>query len=427
MKKKLSSDSAWYAIATISVIFSNYLFHLLSARSVSITDYGIISGLFAFFGLLGFTGVGLQTKASEITARLLAEKNPQELQRTQKLWLKRTLLSSALFFVIALLGSEIFRQFFHASLVEWIIFLLVFLVTFVLCLVRGFLQGALRYREVGISFLLESLLKLIFAGGLLYLGWGTLAVLLALFFSQIPSAILGTYQVFKYKNSSQGACHLHAPTSEKSSSHSIPFPLMIIYFGLYASWFNVDMMLIQYFYPEQSGVYSVAAKIGQVILFAASNVGTFLLPILVTSVVQKKSTKKILTIAALIILSGSLLGASILHIWSDIWVNFFFGEKYTQAQNYLLLMSLYGGIIGLTHLGVQTLFAEGTRKSKKLVLVFAVLGIMTLAWAIHIAILAAKNTPLLQIITTMNVYAFIMMVWVWSGKKVVEIFRRGRK
>lgn len=353
---KQVTNGIYYLMATFAVIFSNYFFHLIAAKNLEAFDYGILSGLFALFGLFAFAGVSLQTKTTEISARIIAQKNTKELQETQKRWIKKTIYFSLFIALLFGLFNLQFAQHFHTDAKTIYAFLPIFCITLPLCVIRGFLQGQQNYKKLSYNFLLESLLKLGIAILAIFYEMGLPGILLGLSLSQIPSFIWG----LKVLKKSPEATDLDI--LQKKELPQVPLKTMGIYFGLYAIWFNADLLILQHYLPEMAGPYSVASKLGQLILFTATNIGSFLFPRMIENFETQKSNKNNIVIGVSLIIGGGFLGILFLDFFKDFFVIQLFGDQYAQATKWIKYFGIFGIFIGLTHLGSQYLFAIGEKK-----------------------------------------------------------------
>jgi len=205
------------------------------------------------------------------------------------------------------------------------------------------------------NFVLESLLKLLLTIIALSLGLGLSGVISALVISQIPSLIQG---LILTKNTP------HNKFDDKKieeNKFKTPYWIILIYFGLFALWFNLDMVLIQFLRPEIAGSYSIASKLGQLVLFAGANIGTFIFPILITNLEQNKSNIKIHITSLVLILLITCIGTLTLYFFRGWFINLLFGNQYIEAEKYLPYLCMYGGIIALTHYITHWLFTIGQK------------------------------------------------------------------
>ncbi|HEY5714010.1 MAG TPA: hypothetical protein VIT68_01535 [Candidatus Gracilibacteria bacterium] len=353
--KKIQQGSIYF-LSTFLVIASNYAFHLISARYLDTINYGVLSGLFAFFGIVAFASISLQTKATEATARLMSRGQYEKCQKLQKDWLKKTFLYSGLWVLLCFGAISFMVQFFHATYLTMLLFLPVYLITLPHSMVRGFMQGYQSFTHLSGGFVLESLLKCLLAFLALQAGFDLNGVIICLTVSQIPSFIWAIWVVFAPSTETIRLANVPKATELKKNKTfelKSSFWVMLCYFILYSSWFNLDMMLVQNLQPKVSGAYSVASKLGQIILFAGSNVANFLFPTLIEKIEQRESTTRINVIAFGLIIFGSLFGIFLLYLGKSFFVTTLFGEGYAQAEDWLLFFGAYGLIVGLIHYLVQ--------------------------------------------------------------------------
>ncbi len=410
MSQKQIKNGISYSLATLSIIATNYIFHLIAARNIGAIDYGILSGLFGLFGIIAFASVSLQTKATELTSRLIAQNQTNTYKEKQKLWIKNSIVISIGLTLILSLLFPIARSIFHASAIQWFSFIAVFLFTLPLSVIRGFLQGQELYHSLSFNFFLESILKLILTIIAIYTGLGLDGILLGLTISQVPSFIIGIISLKK---------NLPENTPSKNSqkeqpTFNTPYWTILIYYGIFAAWFNLDMIIVQYLTPENAGNYSVASKLGQLVLFGGTTITNFLFPSIIQKIENKKPLIKTHIFGISTIVIGSLIGIFFLNLWQKFFTTTLFGPEFTNAGAWIKFMGIYGLHIGIIHYISFILMAKGNQ--------FFIFPLLALTLGMFIQIYQTITSNFSQIFTTLYQWSLVMMllliIWtIFSRKK----------
>jgi len=156
-------------LITMNLYFAfNYLFHFAMARMLVIAEYGILATLYSLMYILAVFSESIQLVISKYSTK---EKDKGKLKNMFIKSTKKAVKYSALLFisflVIAILLSYILKI--RYTLIAFSG--LVIFSSLLLPVSRGILQGKKRFSSLGISMILEAIVKLGFAVLLVYLGW----------------------------------------------------------------------------------------------------------------------------------------------------------------------------------------------------------------------------------------------------------------
>lgn len=222
--------------------------------------------------------------------------------------------------------------------------------TVLLCVFRGVLRGMQQYRLLQINSILESAIRLI-AGGLLLWVWSTTAAgLLAYIVALGVIVIVARAQI-------RGVLGDHAPVAVDGAAikrFGLPIFVMML---TSAALQNVDMLFVKARFSDlQAGSYGAAFGLARTAsaLFTPFNI--MMLP-LMTTLYERKSAAAgtfVRVCAYFLILVSAPLAA--FAIWPDRIMTAMYGGKYTDATNLLFWITLtrvvgfLGHLIGLTFL-----------------------------------------------------------------------------
>lgn len=195
---------------------------------------------------------------------------------------------------------------------------------------RGFLLGNLYFVAVAAIFLTESLIKLVLAGALVYLG-ATSWVYLTIPLSIIIIALV-SLKIMKKR------------TPKIIEPKNFAFPGRFFAASLLAGisitvFLSLDIILVKHFLsPYLAGVYMLLSLVGKMIYFFGSLPNIFMLTFVGRAIGLRRHPKQIFTVIYLITLILSIAGVFFLGVVGNRTVPLIFGDK---ALNILPFLGLY--------------------------------------------------------------------------------------
>ena len=181
LNKSLIKGSLVLLIAFNLFNLLNFIFHFSMARLLTVTEFGVLSALFSIIYILSGLSESIQIISTKYSAK---EKNNSVMKNFLKRALKKAFLIGIIMFA-AYLIIAIFIS--HLTKINYFLVALTGLIIFSVLLSpisRGVLQGKKRFRDLGINMVAESIIKLVLAVVLVFLGWKV--------FGAITGALIGT-------------------------------------------------------------------------------------------------------------------------------------------------------------------------------------------------------------------------------------------
>lgn len=283
IKSRMIKDSAVLWTGMMAANVSNYLFHLLMGRFLGPTDYGILASLIALYYIIMVPTGTIQIVAAKFAADFKAESSYYKVFSLLKYLSKRLFLIGAGLFIIFILASKPISNFLNIDSVFPVILLgSLFLISYIVPVNRGVLQGLQDFFQLSLNFSIETVFKLVVGIGLVYAGFKVngaifgiaVGVLVAYGISFFPLKFLFQRQYSKVQ-----------------IGHVLRYsvPVFISYMCLTA-FYSVDIILAKHFFGSvQAGLYSGLAILGKIVVFASLAIDGVMFPVVAELHKQEKN------------------------------------------------------------------------------------------------------------------------------------------
>lgn len=308
-----------FPIMDIALNGINYFFHIFISWYLIPNDYGILNSLLSISAILLVAGISVQT----FTAKEIANSHNKE-EEINKIFKICIYFIIIVFSIITLFMSPLIKLT-RGNSVSLYLVLLVFTINIILSIYRGVFQGKEEFFNLNISFYIEVISKVIFLYITLKIFPNINSVLLSIVFGMSLS-LIHSISKNKYKVSTT-SINLKETTKKLFKVYVASF--FFYYFT------SLDMLIINYYLPEYSGIYAVVLKYSQLLLFVCFSVITVFIPFL--SKYNKDSYKfnKIKKILLLIIVVLSSISLVFYKYIMPLTVSMFFDSKYSLAKEYI--------------------------------------------------------------------------------------------
>ncbi|MCY1692583.1 hypothetical protein OVA29_20375 [Exiguobacterium sp. SL14] len=363
-----------FPILDVALNLVNYAYHLLLARELSSTAYGLLNAYLAFLGLLLIIGGALQWTVT----RDYSQRKENDYSKLSI----RIFTITGLLLLTLLYALPYFLPFTKINL------LIVYLIVgfhILLSFHRGVLQATERFYALNLSYYVESVVKVL-ATWLLIQQTNVTYALLFILLGMIASYLLSLVQV---------PFPVHLGRMEASGLvHMIHTQVVMTLF------FTLDSLLVTRYFPQLAGDYSVALRFGQLLLFVALSLAQLLLPRL-----SQKSQEKTFLLWErrfyILLLSG--LALAVLFYWTIVpyLIPILFGSGYEAPTEYIKYMVfVYAGITLIQYEALVqfSLHRTGYLKGYWLILILFTIVLTTLHATIEIWLFAQASVFLISAI-----------------------------
>ncbi|KKM05759.1 hypothetical protein LCGC14_1750850 [marine sediment metagenome] len=242
---------------------SNFFFQFIIGRMLGPAEYSVLTALLSLFMILSVPTQTIQTVVAKYAATFKAKKNNAKISYLLFRSLKKLSLVGILSFVLFTFASGLIASFLKIPSVAPVIALgSIVAIALVTPMGRGVLQGLQEFNYLGVSYIIDALLRLAIGILLVWLGFKATGALAASFFATFI-ALGFVFIPLKFLFGQKGK-----PVNFDSSEIYNYFWPVLITLLCFTTLTNVDIILVKHFFsPEQAGLYSAASLMGKIVLF----------------------------------------------------------------------------------------------------------------------------------------------------------------
>ena len=383
-------------LATFIAHILNLLFNIFLFRNVNISfsTISLISLLSSLYYLISIPMNALETTTVHKTALIEDKVGANAANVFWGRLKKRILIISLALTALWVILSPLLRYFFQIdSIWPLLLFAPVLMVALGSAIDRGYLTGRMHFRKIGILILLDPLLKIGIAFGLISLSATDLV------YSSIPYSFVVVYFlgiIFMAKAPNESTLN---PKKVLLSFPRKLFSASILIHLSSIAFLSLDILLAKHFLtPLDAGRYALISLVGKIIYFMGGLPLPFMLPIV--SKYKDKKTKSqwllLLTLISATILSG--IGVIILGVFSHITLPILFGSKSDILMSYAFLFTLSVAFFTVARVLVIYYLAKNQ---------YALQLITSLMIIVQVVLINSRHDNLYQFIQMMSFIGFI--------------------
>ena len=382
-------------IATGISYVSSYLYHFYTGRVLGPVDYGIIGSLFSLLYIILVPFNAIQLSITKFVSDFKVKKEYGKIKFLLVRSLKRLFIYGFVISLLFIIVSPLLAKFLNLPKVAPLIILgFIILLSLLLPVTRGVLQGLQSFKKLGLNVSLEGIGKIGFAILLVSLGFGVNGAIFALVLSFLASFLVILWQlkdVFKYKEQE----------FETKQVYKYSFPVLLSFLCLNLI-FSLDIILVKHFFnPLDAGHYAALAIIGKIIFFATFPIMQVMFPMVSEHVVNKKSSKHLLYKSFLII-SIMCISATLLYfLFSKLIVGMLFGADYLNISSYVGIFAIFISLFSLSHLLV---FYNLSINKTNFVPLLVIINIL------EVGIIWLYHDSILQIVYSLTILTFLLLI-----------------
>ncbi|MBL7147633.1 MAG: oligosaccharide flippase family protein [Nanoarchaeota archaeon] len=339
-KNKLLQDS-FIIFSTMMVMnLSGYFYHFYMGRSLGPEEYGILGSLLAILYFIIVPVNTIQTGITNFVSNFKAKGEDGKIAYLYIKAIKKLFIYGVLISLALIILSPLLTSFLHLPSTTPIIILSSMIIFALLIPVaRGILQGIQNFKGLGITFITEGLIKLIFGIIFVYIGFKINGAITAIVLSYVFAFILGLIllkPIAKIKRKIKF-------NTKELYKYSLPVLIMLSSLTVF---YTVDIFLVKHFFDVvQAGYYAAISLLGKIAFFASWSISIVMFPKVVELNTTNKKHKHILNKSLLIVLSICIPIILIYFIFSELMVYILFGIKYLKISNmigwFAIIMSLF--------------------------------------------------------------------------------------
>lgn len=401
----LFSGSAIMVIGSNSVNALNYLYHLIVGRLLGPSGYGELASLLSIIGLLGM----LPGSINLVVIKYISATKDQHKLSGLVCWLKSWVFKATLIFVVFLIIiSPLVSAFLHLENQGYLILIAVsFLFSVVALLNRAVLQGLLKFKEMILSLISESLARLLITILLVIIGFNVGGAMWAI----IISTAIGWFVSGKYISFSTGRSVDIMPELKSMAIYTLPVFIQTI---AITSLYSTDLILVKHFFTShEAGLYASLSILGKIIFFGTGPIGSVMFPIISQKHAHGQSYKRVFIYSFLTTLIISLGVLCLYLLVPEFAVNLLYGKAYLEAANLLVWFGLFITLFTLSSLLINFNLSLG--RSSVVVLPFiAALSQIVIIWIYHQSLF---NVILISIVITALLFVSLLIYSIYATGK----------
>ncbi|OOM77755.1 polysaccharide biosynthesis protein [Clostridium puniceum] len=302
----------------------NYFFQIFVSWYLIPENYGILNSLLSFLSIILVTGIAFQTyTAKEIVKGRLIEFNILSI-------FKSALFYIGLLLIILLICSPFIKIFTRGSYISIFLIMIISFMNILLSILRGIFQGTGEFFNLNKSFYIEVISKIFFIFVFLKLFNNINIVLLSILLGMTISTIYGLV-----KNRTKLKFDINTLKEINIKEHYKKIFKVIIANFFFYFFTSIDMIMVNFYLPNESGIYAVILKYSQVLQFASLSIMTVFVTMLSKDLNNRtKFNDKVRKLFSLI-LCMSILALVFYRYVAPFTVDIFFGTVYKEAGKYL--------------------------------------------------------------------------------------------
>ncbi len=349
----------------------NYFFQLYLSWNLLSQQYGTINSLLSFSAILFVLGISFQT----LTAKRVSS------GQCSADTFNSIYLSTLYFLLPILLGTLILAKpivsFLRSDYVSLFFLVVIFVFNLYLSIFRGIFQGNHQYLNLNISFYIETFVKLISIFWLFSYRKNVHIALISILLGMGFSFFHGFLTNSKMKK------FMSVDHSIKTSVQQIFKQSISIYIANFFIYFftSIDMLIINYFLPQVSGIYAVIQKYSQLILAASFSIITVFIPTFSANYNDKIKLRSIVKKAFLLFGLLSVIALLAYYFILPYTVSIFFSTKYEEARNYLFFSCIAYSFLVSCFLAINVFIA--LEKKRYLIYLLITSVFMLLLFLMH--------------------------------------------
>lgn len=415
--KRFLKGSAAISIGTIVGGILSYVFSASMGRMLGPSLFGDLGTISALLIIIASAGGAVSTVTMHYTGRIVAENRFKLLAKLhRKFSYGLLLLSIVLIFTGYVLAPTISRLFAISDGGALRFSLLSVVLSLLIVVNRGILQGAQRFISLSVSNIIEIAAKVILAVLLVKVGLSLFGAVAAIVLSTLIAYVFTHFSIKDLIHRSDG----YTPADSKGEinrgdvlSYAIPTLFTTLFLLVFM---NLDIILVKrYFEPVIAGQYVAVSTIAKIIFYVTSPISTVMFPLITEQ--QAKGEKHyqtlMLSLFATVLASALLLG--VYSYWRDSIVVALYGTDYKDL-GYLLPEAAWL-IIFLSLVNLMTNYFMSIRRFVFIVF-YPIVLILLFVYAMD------NHSSIFEIIRSLQLSVgalFLMMVIYYLATKRLQI------
>ncbi len=321
-------QSLLFPIFDVLLNGGNLIIHLYISWFLTTNDYGILNALFSLLFVLMIFGMAFQTYiAKRIPGDIISSSEISEIYRV--------VYQVMIVMIIALvMMTPLMIVLLRSSVLAYLIVVMTFIIQINLSFYRGILQGQKKFLKLNLSFYIEMTVKFAVLIPILRLYKNVEVTLISVFLGMLAS-----YVVTK-KGYERHRIYNITRVSEKSVTIYRGFVQVFSTQFFFYFFTAVVLILTNYYLKNQSGLYALSTRFGQIFIHIGLSVVTVLIPYASEFKSSFKVFKKKVLKILLLFSAGGLVVLLMYALIMPYSIQVFFDSSYVGATQVVIPQAL---------------------------------------------------------------------------------------
>lgn len=338
---ELLRDNLWLFIGIFLFGFFGYVYHFFMGRFLGPKDYGVLGTIFSISYLMAVFIEAIQLTVTKTTSEFKVQRKFSKINYLLVASLKKMFVYGCVVCFVLIVLSPVISSFLKINNLYLIVILgLYVLITSLLAVMRGILQGLQKFKALAANYITEGLIKLILGAGLVLLGYGVLGA----FGGIVLSSMIAFVFIFFSTNSVK-----KIEKFDFNSVYSSSFKTLMMLASL-TFIYSIDVILVKHFFNDaEAGYYAALSTLGKVILFASYSVNYVMFSKISEYKEANKKTKMILYKSLVLIILINLPILLFYLIFPGFSIQLLFGSAFLDIKNYVGLFGIFMMLFSLVY------------------------------------------------------------------------------
>lgn len=399
VQHELVSGSMYVFAGFLLASFLGFLVNLFLARNLTPSDYGIYASLLSLFTLASIPTQSVIPVVVRFATDFFAKEENDKAANFYFKVFRFVFALSLLIFLIFFLFSAPIESFLHLDNFWYVIITGLSVSASYLAIINmAFLQSLLKFSFVGLSYILNGLVRIIVAFILVYLGFRVFGALVAILLATLTPFFLQFIPLrFLFKPNREREIKI---SSSEILKYALPTSIATLSF---MSLTSADVILVKHFFNStNAGLYGGLSLIGKVIFYFTGPISSVMFPLLIKRHNLGQNFNSLFYLALLLVTVPSIGITLVYFIFPQFTISLFLGGgNYLKTAN---LLGLFG--IFLTLFSIINVFINFFLSLKKTNIFLLILS----AAILQIILINFFHKTFLQIILSSIVVSCVLLI-----------------
>lgn len=400
-KHELINGSFYIFIGSMFANFLAFLLNLFLARNLSYADYAIFASLLSIVTLASIPAGSINTIIVKFATEYFAEYHYDKLKNLYVNALKMISAISVFLVVLFTVFSFSLASYLHIDNI-WYVIITGFIISiyYLNMLHTAFLQSMLKFGFISFMNAFGGIVKLLVGVGLVFLGFGALSGIWAIFAMTLGMFLVAFVPLMKVISARSSDNSIRLDTKE-IFRYAVPTFVTMLFL---TSFTSSDVLLVKHFFTSQvAGYYAGLSLIGRVIFYFTFPIPLVMFPLLVKRHKMGKSFLNLFYLALVLVLLPSVMISTVYFVFPSFIINLFLGGRdYLFVSKYLGIFGVYLTVFSLVNVCVN--FFLSLNKTK-------VAYPVVLAAIMQVILIYAFHADFYQVIGVSLIDSFVLLVF----------------